>query len=213
MIRILGTSHVSKDSINSINAAFKERIPEIVAVELDSQRLYALQNNIKSSRSPNLIRQIGLAGYLFVLIGSWIQGKFGRFVGMNPGSEMLHAVKLASENNVPVALIDRPLVITMKRFSKKFTFREKLRLFRDMIIPRRQKFSLDIRKVPEDKLILEVMQMFKKSYPSLYAVLVSERDEYMARNLAALASKDVLAVVGAGHVPGILEALTKAKAI
>ena len=132
-LMIIGTSHISKDSIEEVKAAFDSYKPEIVAVELDRRRLYALLNNIESKASLSDIKRVGLKGFLFITIGGWLQRKLGRYVGVTPGSEMKTAIQLAHEQKARIALIDQDIEITMRRFSQSFTWKEKLNLIRDML--------------------------------------------------------------------------------
>ena len=41
---VLGTSHISIDSINQVTSFIEENKPEIIAIELDRRRLQALFN-------------------------------------------------------------------------------------------------------------------------------------------------------------------------
>jgi pheromone shutdown protein TraB len=208
MIRIVGTSHVSRESISRINAAFSERIPEIVAVELDDSRLYALQHNVKSTHSISNIRNVGVSGYVLLLFGSWIQRRLGRMTGTIPGEEMLHAVKLAKKHNSTIILIDRPIEVTLQHFSKEFSSKEKLRLLCDVIFPSRMS-RLDVSRIPEDSIVSALSKIMRERYPGMYRSLVSERDEYMYGKIKHLADKDVLVVVGAAHVPGLKRRLAR----
>src|SRR3989344_6827887 len=115
---IIGTSHIAQESVNKIKSTIERTKPQVVAVELDQMRLYGLINNQKSKISLRDIRTIGFKGYLFALLGSYVQKKLGKLVGLAPGSDMLTAVKIAQKNNIPFALIDRIIEITLRRFSQ-----------------------------------------------------------------------------------------------
>jgi len=73
------------------------------------------------------ITQIGFKGYLFAVIGGYLQRKLGSMVGVMPGSEMKLAVQLAKKNNARIALIDRNIETTLKRFSESLTWKERFR--------------------------------------------------------------------------------------
>lgn len=213
-ITIIGTSHVAEKSIQDIQQAYKETSPDILAVELDRDRLEALVNKRKPNYSPTLIRKIGLAGYLFALVGGLLQRKFGRMVGTDPGSDMLAAINLAKDDHKPLLLIDQPLTITLKRLSKKLTRKEKWRLFTDIAFgwaKKQPKVAINLKSVPQDEIIATLMEQLKDRYPTFYEVLVHERNIYMARKLmmAAQANPDkhILTVIGAGHKEGLLQAL------
>ncbi len=210
-IRIIGTSHISSHSVTQVKRAIKELQPDFVAVELDPKRLTALLSKQKG-RPPMLmmIKRVGVQGYLFSLIGAWIENKLGKAVGVSPGTEMLSAIKEAKKINAKIALIDQDIEITLRQFSKRFTWKEKLRLVWDIIVGVFKKDSImkfDLTKVPSKNVIEQMMQMVKKRYPNLYYVLVESRNKYMAKRLINLMTKfpdsKIVAVVGAGHEEGM----------
>jgi len=109
----------------------------------------------------------------------------------------------------------------MRRLSRMFSWREKLRLGIDLLkgiffrkkVMKELGFDIDLTKVPEKRIIKKVMDMMRKSYPNLYKVLVEERNGVMAGNLAALMKnhpdKKILAIVGAGHEESIMRRIRK----
>lgn len=213
-VMIIGTSHISKESINTIKKGFDNK-PEIVCVELDYLRLHALMTNKKQKISLKIIPQIGLQGFFFALIGGWVQKKLGSIVGIKPGSDMLAAVKLARENNTQLELIDRDIRLTLKRL-KKITLKEKMRFIKDLIISpfsKKQKIRINLSKVPKQELINLAMEKLKKDYPTLNRVILDERDSHMAKRIFVLSKKNpekkILVVVGAGHEAGIRKNLEK----
>ena len=96
-LTIIGTSHIAKQSLDEVNDAVAKINPDIIAIELDKRRIYALMHDEK--RRPRLsdIRHIGLKGFIFSIIGAWVEKKLGQLVGIKPGSEMKQAVKLAKK--------------------------------------------------------------------------------------------------------------------
>ncbi len=217
-VHIIGTSHIARESVREIKRYLEEEKPELIALELDLQRAAALMN--KQPQRLSLLQglRIGLKGYLFALIGRYVQQKLGKMVGVSPGAEMKAALQAAQKNRLEVALIDQPLPVTLKKLSRRLSWREKGRFLADMLsgmlFPRRQlrKYGLeefDLTKVPALELIKSMMQLLQKRYPSVYYTLVEERNQYMARQLQHLQQKHpekrILAVVGAGHVEGMRE--------
>ncbi len=223
-IVLLGTSHIAEESIRAIDAARVKYKPDLIAVELDTGRLDALLHHRKQAPFFQLIARVGVTGAVFALIGSYVQKKLGSKVGVLPGADMLAAVRLAHKNKLPVFLIDQPLEATLSHFSRAFTFREKLRLMGDLFLalffPEQQikKYGLahlDLSRVPPQKLIARMVRKIKKHYPSLYQVLIAERNQHMVYQLVRLAhqypDKNILAVVGAGHVEGMRLLLARVK--
>ena len=71
--------------------------------------------------------------------------------------------------------------------------------------------AIDLTKVPEQKFIETILKKIEERYPTLYAVLITERNNYMAKSLYKLITEypeeKIVAVVGAGHTEAILQEL------
>ena len=115
-LTIIGTSHIARQSLEEVEKAIKELKPDIVAVELDKKRYYALTSTKKSKFGFYDLRRVGLKGAIFSLIGAWAEKKLGEYVGVAPGSEMLKAIDLANKNNIQIKLIDQDIEVTLKKF-------------------------------------------------------------------------------------------------
>jgi len=206
---LLGTSHIAKESIKKIDEIFSSLNPDIVCVELDHNRLHALLTDQKPDKSLKGIKKYGLQGYLFAIIGGFMQEKLGNVVGVRPGSDMLTAVNIARKNKKQLELIDQDIEITLKRFSKEFTFKEKWHLLVDVITsPFSKRMKIDLNNVPEQDLVNTLMLQVKDRYPSIYKVLIVERNDVMTKNIYRLMSKNpdkkILVVIGAGHEKDLL---------
>jgi pheromone shutdown-related protein TraB len=221
-LTIIGTSHIARQSIHEVKEAILREKPQIIAVELDRRRLSALLGRKKQKLKIKDIRKIGIKGFLFGLIGSYVQKKLGSIVRVMPGADMLTAVKLARKKKIKIALIDQDIEITLRRISITFSWKEKFRLLADVfkaIFFRKREMAklgikeLDLTKVPEKELIKKLTKNLKKRYPNLYKVLIKERNEVMANNLKDLMyqypQSEILAVVGAGHEEDIVNMLKK----
>ena len=221
-LHFIGTSHIARQSIQEIKRYITEEKPDIVAVELDVQRAAALMEKHPHKLSLGQVFQVGVRGYLFAKIGQYVQQKLGKMVGVSPGSEMKTALELARKQQLKIALIDQPIAVTLRNFSRQLTWREKARFVMDVVkgllFPQRQLKELeieqfDVRKVPEKELIIKMMKPLRKRYPNVYKTLVEDRNKYMVRNLVKLMrqhpGKKILVVVGAGHVEGMQELLLK----
>jgi pheromone shutdown-related protein TraB len=204
---LIGTSHVSKESKEIIKKSFSEFKPDIIAIELDKNRYHALMSKQKPSMNPTIIFKIGLLGYIFSTIGRLMQNKVGKITGMDPGEEMILGANLAKNNKLMLSLIDQNIQITLKNMSKKVSFKERLKLLKDIIIPRKKKIKIDINKIPKDQLILSLLEEMKTSYPGLYEALVEDRNKYMARQVFGLLNsfpdKKIMVIIGAGHKEGM----------
>ncbi len=220
-IHIIGTSHISPESVREIEGYVEKEKPGIVAVELDINRFYALQQKRKRP-SFSSIAKVGLTGFIFGLIGYYVEQKLGNSIGISPGTEMMHAAKLAKKHNLRVVFIDQDIEITLKRLTSSITWKEKWRFLADLdsgLFTRKRQLKkmgigeIDLSKVPEQKLIEKLIGHVRQRYPNVYKVLIKERNSVMARNLLTISSLNpgmkILAVVGAGHREGINEIMDK----
>lgn len=203
---LIGTSHIAPESLSTIEATFKTINPGIVAVELDGARLDALLSGKRAKPTFSDIRRIGIKGFLFAQLGSWAERKLGETVGVAPGDDMLKAVRLASSQGLPVALIDQNIDVTLREFSKHLTWTEKWRFLVDVlkaIFGPKQNAPFDLRTIPSQRVVKKLTTQVRKRYPNVYKVLVADRNTHMARKLAAIMTiehdKTIMAVVGAGH--------------
>ena len=221
-LRILGTSHIARESIEAISKALEQYQPELIAIELDAQRAQALMSESKNNISLREVRAIGIKGFLFAVIGQSIQQKLGKMVGIAPGSEMKTALQLARERKIPITLIDQPLRLTLRNFSQSLTWKEKGRFISDIFLgifqgkKQLKKIGLhqfDLKKVPADELIEKMMEQLRERYPNVYKTLVTDRNKYMVKQLIKLMrlhpEKKILCIVGAGHKKGMEELLLK----
>jgi len=223
-LQIIGTSHIAQQSIDEIKKRIEEYQPDIIALELDIQRAAVLLEEKKQKKGSSFqqVRAFGVKGYLFARLGQYVQQKLGKSAGSTPGAEMKTALQLARKNNLEVALIDQPINITLQRFSKSFTWKERWHFVEDIVLgivqPQKQmakwKISkFDLRSVPPEEVIIEMIENVKDRYPSLYKTLIEDRNKYMVRKLVQLMhqhkDKKILAIVGAGHKKGMEKMLLK----
>jgi pheromone shutdown-related protein TraB len=208
-LTLVGTSHVAIDSVREVERVILDLKPDIVALELDLPRFTALLSPQKRKLSVWDMRKLGVKGFLFNLIGAWAEKKIGDVVGVSPGSEMLKAAHVASQIGADIALIDQDIAVTMNRLSKAITWREKFRFFWELVkgfFVRKPLVNFDLRKVPSKDVIKILTDKVRKDYPSVYRILIAERNVYMSKNLYNLLTlnKKIVAVVGAGHEEEII---------
>jgi pheromone shutdown-related protein TraB len=210
----LGTSHIAKQSLDEVKNSIEEEKPDIIALELDKNRLNALMS--KKSRKIELrnIKQVGLKGFLFSLFGAWAEKKLGKLVGVAPGSEMKQAVKIAKKKGIKIALVDQNIEITLKRLSNSITWKEKMNFLVDILkalFIRKKELDFDLSTVPNKKIIRKLTNKLKERYPNVYKVLIEDRNTVIAENIKKLMNsaldKKILVILGAGHVDDVLELL------
>lgn len=201
---IIGTSHISPESVKSVESLILDKKPAVVAIELDKGRFLGLMAGEKSKIGLKEIKRIGIKGYLFAKLGQWIEKKLGSRIGVSPGDEMIKAAKTAEAIKSKIALIDQPIEATLKKFSKRITWKEKLRFIWDLLtgwFRNDMKIKVDLKKVPEENVIEQMIDIVRRRYPNVYDVLIAERNVIMAKHLNKLMQNynSVIAVIGAGH--------------
>lgn len=209
-IILVGTAHISKESIKLVEETIETEKPDVIGVELDEERLHQLLSGKKWGET-NLVEIIKTGKtYLFLLniLLSNLQKQLGAQVGVQPGAEMLVAIKKAQEKKVPVQLLDRNVRITLKRAFNAMKLREKLKLGSSLVAGF---FGVGEKVTPElieemkkEDLINKLMKELGKQMPSIKKVLVDERDDYIAEMIKSSPGKKIVAVVGAGHLEGIV---------
>lgn len=215
---IVGTSHIARQAVRRVKAAFVDFLPDVVALELDQGRLAALLADAKPSHGVGMLRVVGVRGYVFALLASWLQRRLGRVVDMTPGVDMLAAFQEAKRTQMRVLLIDQDIQCTLRKLSKALGWRELRQVFADMWngILGRETVRFNLQGVPSEALVTRLLDEFRARYPRPYTVLVEERNQYMTRALQAYHSKfpehKVLVVVGAGHKAGMLALLARSDA-
>ncbi|MFH0936131.1 MAG: TraB/GumN family protein [Candidatus Woesearchaeota archaeon] len=204
-LNIIGTSHIAIQSVKEVEQIILELKPNIVALELDPKRFQSLIYKKQRKLKLKDIQKVGFKGFLFNVLGAWIENKLGKAVGVLPGSEMKKAVETAYKVKADLALIDQDIEITLKKLSKNLTWKEKFRFLSDILksLFIKNKIQFDLKKVPDEKTINILTSQVKKRYPSFYKVLIKDRNFFMAKALYNLMSKNpnktIVAVVGAGH--------------
>ena len=212
-LTIIGTAHVSEESVNEVKDAIYEQHPEVVAIELDRGRYVRLKQQMMGIEQDDTIsvskiikeNKVGL--FLTTTLLSYFQSKIGADLDVAPGSEMVGAIEASEDLGIPIALIDRDINITLQRALNKMGFIEKSKFLVSLIASvfgfGEDEEDIDVEELKNPENLDELMEMFKDEAPSVHEVLVHERDAYLAGRINGLPQDHVIAVVGAGHKPGI----------
>ena len=211
-LRIIGTAHVSTASVELVREQIEEWKPNLVAVELCDSRLRSLQQP-DDLDNDDLLKIINEGKSAMILLQSALaaqQRRMGMETGEKPGAELLAAIEVADENGIDHALIDRDVVITLRRAWRKMGLREKWRVLNALLWEDDdEEFDLD-ELVEDSDLLTTMMEEAREAAPRAGEVLIDERDAFLAGRIQQIRGKGkVLAVVGAGHINGIIEHLEK----
>ena len=211
-LRIIGTAHVSTASVALVREQIEEWKPNLVAVELCDSRLKSLQQP-DDLDNDDLLKIISEGKSSMILLQSALaaqQRRMGMETGEKPGAELLAAIEVAKENRIDHALIDRDVVITLRRAWRKMGLREKWRVLNALLWEDDdEEFDLD-ELVEDSDLLTTMMEEAREAAPRAGEVLIDERDAFLAGRIQQIRGKGkVLAVVGAGHINGIIEHLQK----
>jgi len=212
-IIVVGTAHISEESIAEVQRTIEVERPDVVAVELDPGRYQALVHPEQQEAS---IKEILSSGKLYQFLVHWllayVQNKLGSEVGVKPGSEMLSAIDAAKSVGASIAFVDRDINVTIARFWAKMRLVEKLRMLIALLGLTTSDEEIDIKEITNDDTISQLVTELRQFSPNAAQVLVDERDAYLAGNLLKLHGK-IVAVVGAGHKEGIKHYLEHPKLV
>jgi len=220
---LLGTAHVSRASVEAVEKAIDSGRFDAVAVELDPQRLQALSDpdTLAKLDLVEVIRKGRVALFAANLALSAYQRRLAEQLDIEPGAELKRAVELARERNLPVHLIDREVGLTFRRASQRLGFFGKLKLVAGLgagLFSSEEVGENEIEKLKQGDMLESSFGEFASESPALYETIIGERDRYMATRLREAhdpQQREVLAVVGAGHLAGLaryLETDTEAPA-
>ena len=211
-VTIIGTAHISGDSVKEIDEVIDEINPDRICIELDESRFKTVSEN-RRWEDMNIIKVLKeKKGFLLLanLVLSSFQKRMGSDVGVNPGADMKEAVALSQTRNIPFSLIDREIQVTLQRAWRISSFWKKMKLLSALLgsaFTREKISDEDIENMKEKTALDGMMDELAEYLPSVKTVLIDERDFYLAAKIYEADGRNLIAVVGAGHVPGILKNL------
>jgi len=207
-IVLVGTAHVSRESVEEVRRVIEEEAPDRVCVELDEGRYASItQGNSWQNLNIGKVLREG-KGFLLManLVLASFQRRLGSELGVRPGEEMLAATQAAQEKGIPFSLCDRNIQITLRRAWARTGAWGKMKMLAAMLSSVFTTEKLDpkeIEKLKEKDVLQEMMEELAMYLPAAKYVLIDERDAYLAAKIFQAQGKKVVAVVGAGHLPGI----------
>ncbi|HMB57423.1 MAG TPA: TraB/GumN family protein [Arenimonas sp.] len=213
---LLGTAHISKASVEVVEAEVASGAYDTIAIELDSNRLRALTEPdmlhkldlfqiIREGKTGLVAANLALAAY---------QRRLAEQLGVEPGAELKAAALGAKKLDLGLVVIDRDVGTTLRRAWGKLGFWGRSKLMTGLagsLFVNDQVEEGEIEKLKEGDMLESSFGEFAAQTPQLFEAVIAERDRYMAAKLRALigngSAREVLAVVGAGHLKGLAEHL------
>ncbi|MCL2008645.1 MAG: TraB/GumN family protein [Treponema sp.] len=220
---LIGTAHVSRESIDEVRNIILEEKPALICVELDKGR-YASMTQKDTWEKLDMVKVFREGkGFLLLanLVLSGFQRRMGAELGVKPGEEMKAALDLADELGIPHALCDREVQITLRRAWANCGLWNKNKLLAALLASAFTTEKLEAEEIEELKTRSELDGMMEElaSYlPEVKETLIDERDEYLASKIyenmiakvpPAEPARRIVAVVGAGHMQGMRNHLEK----
>jgi pheromone shutdown-related protein TraB len=209
---LVGTAHISQTSVDLVRRVIERERPDTVCIELDERRFQALREEkaFEAQDLREIIRNQQLTTLVVNLMLSAYQRRLGLKLGVTPGSELLEAAKTAEALEIPVALCDRDIRITLRRAWANLGLWRKLQAISGLMVNAFESPELseeELERIREQDVLSELMAELGESLPELKEVLIDERDAYLAEKIVEAPGQRLVAVVGAGHVAGMTQAI------
>lgn len=213
---LVGTAHVSHSSVELVREVIEREEPDCVCVELDEKRYEALskKEQWEALDIKQVIKNKQFATLMVNLLLSAYQKRMGGQLGIEPGEELLEATRLSEEKGIPVELCDRDVRITLRRAIAATPLWRRLILSAELLVSIFDNPKLteeELEELKQRDVLNDLMAELGRSLPSLKRVLIDERDAYLTTRMLQAPGKRIVAVVGAGHLEGICEALGAAR--
>ncbi len=208
-ITLVGTAHVSQDSVDEVARIIDEVGPDRICVELDAGRYTSktepqswenldIKSVMKENKGFLLLANMALSSY---------QKRLGLQMGVSPGDEIMRAAELAKERDIPLSFCDREIQITFKRAWRLSNAWNKLKLISSLltaVFSKEEISNEEIERLKETNVLQSMLDEMAEELPTVKKVLIDERDQYLASNIFTSEGSKVVAVVGAGHAPGLV---------
>ena len=216
-ITLIGTAHVSKDSVNEVQEVIERIQPKYICIELDEERYINLTNETRWENTDivQVIKEKKFAPLLMQIILGAFQKRFAQNTESEPGAEFKMAITKASELNANLELIDRNIKITLNRIWRKLSFWKKNQLITSFLLGEENENDLSEAKLQEimnDDILETSFASLKEDVPIIHEVLITERNQYMANNILNITTNEpIIVVIGKGHLQGIADLIQNNK--
>ncbi|PLX52094.1 MAG: TraB family protein [Desulfobacteraceae bacterium] len=207
-IILVGTAHVSKESVQLVSDIIETEKPDTVCVELCDARYQSIRQKdkwldtdiikvIKEKKSFLLLSNLLLASF---------QKRIADKFDIVPGAEMIKAIDAGEAVGADIHLADRNIRITLAKTWRAMGLWGKIKLLFQLLLSMGEIGDIseeDIEKMKQEDVLESLLADVGKSLPVLKDILIDERDQFLTHKIRTAPGKKIVAVVGAGHVPGI----------
>ncbi len=211
---LVPTAHISRQSVDDVRQTIEATSPDVVCVELCESRYRNIldREGWKNTDVVQVIREGRAMLLLASLVMASFQKRLGDRLGVKPGAEMLEAIRAARDRGAELVLADRDIQITLKRTWARLGFWGKLKIFVQLTASLFGGDEIDeetIEELKEEDKLGDVLKLLADEFPNLKETLIDERDVYLAQKVRDQAGRRTVAVVGAGHLPGMLSSIRR----
>jgi len=207
-ILLVGTAHVSRESAELVARLIREEAPDTVCVELCPSRFQTIKHK-EQWRQTDIMKVIK-EKKSFLLLSNLLLASFQRRIAqkmdISPGAEMVAAIEAAEETGAQIHLADRDIRVTLSRTWHTMSTWDKMKILYHMILSLGEIDEIgeqEIERMKQEDILESILADVGQSLPVLKSILIDERDVYLAQKIKTAPGRKVVAVVGAGHVPGI----------
>lgn len=206
---LLGTAHVSEESVRLVAETIAAWRPDTVCLELCPARYQALRQGERWREMDivRVLREKKAAVLLVNLLLASFQKRIARRLDVEPGAEMRRAAEAAEEIGAQIRLVDRDIRVSLTRLWRFLGTRERFRLLRELAASLLSPLKVgteEIERMKRRDVLETLLAEIGRTVPTLKRVLLDERDRVLAARIRQAPGRRILAVVGAGHLPGML---------
>ncbi len=207
-ILLVGTAHVSKQSVDLVKTTIEAEKPDTVCVELCSSRFQTLRQQ-ESWQNMDIIKVIK-EKKAFLLLSNLILAAFQKRIAakldIRPGQEMIQAIDSAESVNAQIHLADRDVRVTLARTWRQMSWWARLKLLFQLLLSFGDVDEItaeEVERLKQQDMLEAIMAEVGRSLPTIRQTLIDERDQYLAAKIRTAPGQRIVAVVGAGHLAGI----------
>jgi len=207
-VLLIGTAHVSKESVELVKSVIASEAPDTVCVELCEGRYQTMrrQDHWQNMDIIKVIKEKKVFLLLSNLILAAFQKRMAAKLDIRPGQEMIQAVTSAESVSAEICLADRDVRVTLARTWRQMGLWSRIKLFFQLVLSLGSVDEIsaeEVERLKQRDVLESILDELGQSMASVRRTLIDERDQYLAAKIRQAPGKRIVAVVGAGHMPGI----------